>query len=118
MKLETSIRELHEMFMDMAMFVETQVMRHLPHRLVVKSLILSLLWPRKPRLGIQPQSPGVDCCVNAELKPKPTLPHRTLVSYRSHGMFTGSYLGRQPPAGRSLFMERSEVFRHLWWVLS
>lgn len=25
MKLETSIRELHEMFMDMAMFVETQV---------------------------------------------------------------------------------------------
>lgn len=24
MKLETSIRELHEMFMDMAMFVETQ----------------------------------------------------------------------------------------------
>lgn len=32
MKLETSIRELHEMFMDMAMFVETQVMRHLPHR--------------------------------------------------------------------------------------
>lgn len=35
MKLETSIRELHEMFMDMAMFVETQVMRHLP--LVVES---------------------------------------------------------------------------------
>lgn len=32
MKLETSIRELHEMFMDMAMFVETQVMRHLLHR--------------------------------------------------------------------------------------
>lgn len=29
MKLETSIRELHEMFMDMAMFVETQVIRHL-----------------------------------------------------------------------------------------
>lgn len=27
MKLETSIRELHEMFMDMAMFVETQVLR-------------------------------------------------------------------------------------------
>lgn len=26
MKLETSIRELHEMFMDMAMFVETQVL--------------------------------------------------------------------------------------------
>lgn len=25
MKLESSIRELHEMFMDMAMFVETQV---------------------------------------------------------------------------------------------
>ena len=25
MKLETSIRELHEMFTDMAMFVETQV---------------------------------------------------------------------------------------------
>lgn len=25
MRLETSIRELHEMFMDMAMFVETQV---------------------------------------------------------------------------------------------
>lgn len=25
LKLETSIRELHEMFMDMAMFVETQV---------------------------------------------------------------------------------------------
>lgn len=28
MKLETSIRELHEMFMDMAMFVETQVISH------------------------------------------------------------------------------------------
>ena len=29
MKLETSIRELHEMFMDMAMFVETQVITHI-----------------------------------------------------------------------------------------
>lgn len=28
MKLETSIRELHEMFTDMAMFVETQVTAH------------------------------------------------------------------------------------------
>lgn len=32
MKLETSIRELHEMFMDMAMFVETQVTRPPPNR--------------------------------------------------------------------------------------
>jgi len=27
MKLESSIRELHEMFMDMAMLVESQVLR-------------------------------------------------------------------------------------------
>ncbi|MPC27181.1 Syntaxin-1A [Portunus trituberculatus] len=27
-KLETSIRELHDMFMDMAMLVESQVFRH------------------------------------------------------------------------------------------
>lgn len=33
MKLESSIRELHEMFMDMAMFVETQVSEPLPTHL-------------------------------------------------------------------------------------
>jgi hypothetical protein len=32
MKLETSIRELHEMFVDMAMFVETQVTTATPNR--------------------------------------------------------------------------------------
>lgn len=37
MKLETSIRELHEMFMDMAMFVETQVQPQTPF----------LLWDRE-----------------------------------------------------------------------
>lgn len=39
MKLETSIRELHEMFMDMAMFVETQVTRHLPDRARVRRVL-------------------------------------------------------------------------------
>lgn len=34
MKLETSIRELHEMFTDMAMFVETQVSAHMSLSLV------------------------------------------------------------------------------------
>ncbi|XP_053445190.1 syntaxin-2 isoform X4 [Nycticebus coucang] len=34
MKLETSIRELHDMFMDMAMFVETQVLLSFPEHCV------------------------------------------------------------------------------------
>lgn len=62
MKLETSIRELHEMFMDMAMFVETQVMRHLPHALAREARA------RYPDLT---QELFV---VNAELKPEYTLP--------------------------------------------
>lgn len=31
MRLETSIRELHDMFMDMAMLVESQVNRKISH---------------------------------------------------------------------------------------
>lgn len=45
-KLETSIRELHDMFVDMAMLVESQV-RLLPHILGAscRSLGCPLLWP-------------------------------------------------------------------------
>lgn len=65
MKLETSIRELHEMFMDMAMFVETQVMRHLPHALAREAR------EARARYPVSTQELFV---VNAELKPECTLP--------------------------------------------
>ena len=72
MKLETSIRELHEMFMDMAMFVETQVMRHLPH---AQELFV----------------------VNAELKPECTLPLKA-TSQLQDPCSLASCFGRAPQA--------------------
>lgn len=49
-KLETSIRELHDMFVDMAMLVESQVPR-LPHATATPSLSPRLTQP--PRLPVR-----------------------------------------------------------------
>lgn len=44
-KLETSIRELHDMFMDMAMLVEQQVRKNSPH--ITEGLEYYGSWHRK-----------------------------------------------------------------------
>lgn len=58
-KLENSIRELHDMFMDMAMLVESQVKTLMP------SQYLQLCW-----FGTQPNACGKKTILDSEFLPE------------------------------------------------